>query len=98
MVSVWSLAAEIRLTYENNTLSLLHLKVTVLGEGAVLVAMCERLNGQNILPHALHSWKPAMPRQSSKPVAGRQVSKTPAACANSKEDHCCQPRREELLL
>ena len=98
IVSVWSLAAEIRLTCENNTLSLLYLKVIVLEEGAVLVAICELLNGQNHPAHALHSWKAAMPRQSSKPVASRQVSKTPAACANSKEDSCCLPRREQLLL
>lgn len=48
-----------RLTNESDSFTLLHLKVTVLEERPVLVAMCESLYREHILSHSLHSREPA---------------------------------------
>lgn len=47
------------LTYEYHSLALLHLKIAMLEESAVLVAMRELLYGQRFLTHSLNSWKTA---------------------------------------
>ena len=50
---------ERRLTNEGNSFTLLHLKVTVLEQRPVLVAVCESLYREHLLSHSLHSREPA---------------------------------------
>ena len=47
-----------RLTNESDSFTLLHLKVTVLEQRPVLVAVCESLYSQHLLSHSLHSREP----------------------------------------
>ena len=50
-------------TNEGNSFALLHLKVTVLEERPVLVAVCESLHREHILSHSLHSREPTARQQ-----------------------------------
>lgn len=46
------------LTNEGNSFALLHLKVTVLEQRPVLVAVCQSLYREHLLSHSLHGRKP----------------------------------------
>ena len=53
-----------QLTYERNSLALLHLKVAALEKRPVLVAMRQALHGKHFLPHTLYSRKSAAPSRA----------------------------------